>query len=1073
MTFAPTTSQREAITTVDCSLAVTAGAGSGKTRVLVERYLHLLKRGTNVDQIAAITFTKKAAQEMKERLRTMRPDLTESLERAQISTIHSLCQRIVQEHPLQAKIDPRFRVGEEWETRSLLTEVIEEIVMELDAPESLGTSFDVVDLILDLYETMISKGDLNFNRPVKDHDLADFPLLQLQQEVEHVISLKPTTATQERILDELKAGWPSIWALLALSDEDLQLEGLELLENGLKGIRGKFAEEVVFLKELIASAKQGITEKRGREVIAYLGETLEAVHQLYSERKRLASILDFNDLEQLSYELLQDPFVLADYPFAHLMVDEFQDTNPLQKKIVDALASTGAKLFVVGDPKQSIYRFRGADVDVFVQTKAEIAVDGKNVFLEKNFRSRPELIGFTNALFRQLLDGESIGFEASVPNKDAVGRPCVTILQTPTEELPANEARALEAEQIALKIRELVDSGSHKYEDISILFRAMTSAHIYEKALKEAGVPYVNLGGRGFYSKQEIQDVLHYFRWLEDPGDTVAQFAVLRSPFYLISDEGLMWLRQGCPEKLSAKEQREFRKSKEDYAKLQSLARHRPAPEVITTLLELTNYMERTWQLPFGPQKVANMEKLLEQSWDLFAKDLYTIPEQLRFLRLMTKEGHKEGEALLDAEHADVVVLRTIHNSKGLEFPVVFLPDTNASVVRRAGRNVLYHPDFGLTYKGMQSYEQAQVQEKMAEVSEAKRLLYVAITRAEEKFFWCARDGKDSKDSWWSWLQNCLNEIPADLYELQPGDLEPLRDTPAQGEVAQFEISRFESLEPQYNQVAFSVTSLMHYARCPRYYYLRYILGVPELQKESQSLVQGGVKELSATQRGNIVHRVCEQIKNPQDLPGLLEYAANMEGVELNDSQRNQLQKIITPYLQSEFFRRVQAGEKSTWSVHQELDFIISAGDFLVNGLVDQVFVGEEGVEVVDFKSNWVRQKQVEKVGASYKAQLRLYAWAMAREFRLPVLSSQAYFLIPNRLYSLEEQLLDVIQTEKWVVETCQNIIIGEQVGVEAFQSSADCSLCPQNFYCGNVHAQSTFGENTDIDVDWAEEEPV
>ena len=139
------------------------------------------------------------------------------------------------------------------------------------------------------------------------------------------------------------------------------------------------------------------------------------------------------------------------------------------------------------------------------------------------------------------------------------------------------------------------------------------------------------------------------------------RLAVLRSPFYLVSDEGLFWLRQGRLDKLSAKEQEAVVKSQADYDFLKAQSRHRPAPEVISSLLQRTDYVAKTWRLPFGPQKVANIEKLLEQSWDLFAKDVYAIPEQARFLRLMAREAQKEGEALLDAEHADVVVLRTIH----------------------------------------------------------------------------------------------------------------------------------------------------------------------------------------------------------------------------------------------------------------------------------------------------------------------------------------------------------------------------------------------------------------------------
>ena len=167
--------------------------------------------------------------------------------------------------------------------------------------------------------------------------------------------------------------------------------------------------------------------------------------------------------------------------------------------------------------------------------------------------------------------------------------------------------------------------------------------------------------------------MLHYFRWLEDSGDEVAKMAVLRSPFYLLSDEGLYWLRRGELDRLTPKEQEALARAEEDYSALQLLAKHQPAPVVIGELLRRTGYVEKTWRLPFGPQKVANIEKLLEQSWDLFARDVYTVPEQVRYLRLLAREAHKEGEAQLDAEHADVVILRTIHNAKGLELSLIHI----------------------------------------------------------------------------------------------------------------------------------------------------------------------------------------------------------------------------------------------------------------------------------------------------------------------------------------------------------------------------------------------------------------
>lgn len=1069
MTFEPTERQKEAITTIHCPVAVVAGAGSGKTRVLVERYLYLLDQGFSVEEIAAITFTKKAAQEMKERLLEARPELTARLEQAQISTIDSLCQRVVQEHPLQARIDPRFRVAEEWEARLLLAEVIEEVVRDAQPPGELGTPADACSLVQDLYEQMLRKGDLRFQRPFPG-PLEEFPLAELEREVEQALRLRPTTARQEEALAELNEEWPYLRELLRMADDDLRLEAMEVLDKQFKRITGNLGKQIADLKDLIARAKGIIIEGRARIVLSYLGQVLERVHDLYTERKRLGGLVDFNDLERLTCELLQDPQVAADYPFKHIMVDEFQDTNPLQKRIVDAFTAQGALLFVVGDPKQSIYRFRGADVGVFLQTEQEVREVGRRIVLDTNFRSTPELINFCNQFFGKLLEGEAVGFEPSLGNKPAAAKPCVSILETPAEGLPMDEARELEAEQIALKIRELVDSGRYKFEDISILFRAMTSVHIYERALKQAGVPYVNLSGRGFYSKQEIQDLLHYFRWLEDAGDEVARLAVLRSPFYLLSDEGLYWLRQGRLDKLSKEEQAAVVKAQEDYAELERLARHKPAPVVITELLRRTSYVEKTWQLPFGPQKVANIEKLLEQSWDLFARDLYSVPEQVRYLRLMAREAPKEGEAQLDAEHADVVVLRTIHNAKGLEFPVVFLADTNAGAVRSPKGQVLYHPEFGLTYRDTEHYKLAKELAREEEMSEAKRLLYVAVTRAQEEVYWCARAGKEINPNWWGWLKGLVDSVDQELYQVVPGDLPPLEEQPPQGEPARLELPRFLPLQPQYDQVPFSVTELMNYDRCPRYYYLRHILGLPERGGGGFG-DPGDSSRISATQRGSIVHRVVEQIMDPAHLRGLVEHAAAVEGVELDARQQAQLEEIIQPYLNSEFFARVQQG---AGSLYRERSFVVPAGGFLINGLVDQVFVGDRGIEIVDFKTNWIRPDQVAEVGAAYRVQLRLYAWAMAREFGLPVLSSQAYFLIPNRLYSLDAELLQVDKAEEWIIQTCQRIVHGAEIGVEEFPPSAHCAQCSQNSYCENAlraAKDGAFGETTDIDEDPLEEE--
>lgn len=1060
MGFAPTPSQKVAIETINQHVAVTAGAGSGKTRVLVERYLNLVDQGTPVPKIAAITFTKKAAQEMRERLQKARPALIQELTGAQISTIHSLCQRIIQEHPLEAAIDPRFRIGEEWETQALLLQIIGEVLEERELPDEFADRGQAGDLVWDLYKEMLTKGERNFPQPTEPFvpESVDLFVGPLCYEVEQFLKVPPDTKVQREVMEDLQGEWPRIKGLLSFPEPDLQLEGLTILGDFIKKIRGKLAEQTVLIKELIAEGREAVNTQKGAAMIHWLSDVLAVVHERYNQEKRDVGILDYNDLEYLAHQLLQLPEVRQEYDFSHLMVDEFQDTNPIQKEIVDALVEQGALLFVVGDPKQSIYRFRGADVGVFVQTKFEIEETGTNVFLAENFRARPELIEFTNYLFPQIMKTGDIIFEASQVSRERANRPCVTLFRTPAEDLNLEEGRIKEAEQIALQIRQLIDGGQYKYEDVALLFRAMSNVRIYERALQQANVPYVNLSGRGFYAQQEILDILHYFSWLEDSENLVSKLAVLRSPFYLISDQGLYWLQKGELEKLTKAEQEMVLKAEGDYVYLRELIKYADAPVVINTILEKTDYIKTTWRLPFGPQKVANVQKLVEQSWQLAAQDLVSVPEQLRYIRLMSKDTKGEGEALLDAEHADVVQIMTIHGAKGLEFPVVFLPDTSGSLTRAQRGPVLYHPNFGLTYKDTQAFEELKEVEKQAESYELQRLLYVAVTRAREELYWCSlADGKN-RQSWWKWLEDALPDIPERLYREVSAELLSLDNQFMEAPKSVFEPTDFEPLQPQYDHVVFSVTSLLNYEYCPRYYYLRYILRLPELNlnrpRNGQGQAQNG---LTAVQRGNIVHRVVEQIRDPAELGELIGYAAIMEGVTLGESQKRQLEQTVRPYLQSEFFLRVQ--NPSGWKVHHELDFNVSAGEFVINGLVDQVFVSPKGLEVVDFKSNWIKPEQVPSVGASYQVQLRLYAWAMAREFALPALKSQAYFLIPNQIYQLEPELLKPDQTETWITQICQDIIRGAEIGMEAFSPKDDCANCAQSGYCGNY---SSFGENRD-----------
>lgn len=325
--------------------------------------------------------------------------------------------------------------------------------------------------------------------------------------------------------------------------------------------------------------------------------------------------------------------------------------------------------------------------------------------------------------------------------------------------------------------------------------------------------------------------------------------------------------------------------------------------------------------------------------------------------------------------------------------------------------------------------------------------------------------------SWWRWLEAVIDQLPGELYTRAAGDLVPPGGEKSRREspIPPPESVRYGPLPPQYKGVTFSVTSLMQYVRCPRCFYLRYILGVPERQSSAAARPKQADLGITAVQRGNIVHRVCEQITDPAHLSELIEYAAAMEGIELDPVQAGLIKRIIEPYLASPFFLRLAGGGRKEWQIYREKDFLLPAGEFLLNGLVDQVFVAADGLEVVDFKSNWIKREQVEKVGESYLVQLRLYAWAMARRFGVRARHSQAYFLIPNEIYDLPAAFLDADKTEVWVSEICRSIVSNAALGSEAFPAAAGCSHCVLG---GAPPAEPIlFGKEREDELAWAEEE--
>lgn len=651
-----TDDQYAAVDIDDKNLIVVAGAGSGKTRVLVERYLRMLEKNPDwsLKSLVAITFTRAAAYEMRQRLRerlvgrarseqnpVWRKHLSE-LDSARIDTIHGFCAAILRANAAQAGIDPKFEVLDEVEAAILLENALQDSLATLE-PELLAlfSHYDSDKILaalkrqelvsLALPEDIPSPEDLLCHwrkqwaqalNEACQRLLGNEAVRQLMQ-ARHYPSDDKLGALYQQYQDcfrqvQAEQDADEIWQLIQ-----------ECYENGKVGNIGKLAawggaqekkQAAAFLrgvrerlKALIDEIGEPIGEldEQSAQLLPLWLRLMRQVQDAYRQRKLESALVDFDDLESLTARVLKHEPIRQRYrgaEFKHLLVDEFQDTNELQWQIIRALGDLdcGGALFVVGDPKQSIYQFRGADVSVFnrVQGLLKEAEQGQEIALSTSFRSHRRLISLFNALFKKWLvrDGDSpaADFEVAFDKEMSAVRPpppgaspedasiCPSIEmlllcnppqaepaaedETETDEteaaadaetekpqkLSAYDMREWEARAIARRVREIVDSGrlvfdrkigessGHRpirYGDIAMLLQAMSNVRIYEDAFKQAGLPFITIAGRGYYDRQEVWDMLDLLRCLHNPLDNLSLAAALRSPLFGFSDDLLFALR--------------------------------------------------------------------------------------------------------------------------------------------------------------------------------------------------------------------------------------------------------------------------------------------------------------------------------------------------------------------------------------------------------------------------------------------------------------------------------------------------------------------------------------------------
>ena len=734
---------------------VSAGAGTGKTTVLVERFAEAVcERGLDVDSMLVITYTERAAGELRGRVRARlreigRHDLARSLDGAWISTIHGFCLRLLKAHPFAAGLDPRFRVLDDSQGRVIRGEAFEAALNQFcagDDPERLkllatyGAS-GLRRMLTTVYETLRSAGrELRLElgeRPGLEERLAEL--------AEAARDLADDPAAKEA------ARAAAVQALALTAEPPLPERLLDLSGLRVRTERGASFEEA---RKAVQQAALDTLALNDREL---LQELLLGFADAYAAAKDRESALDFEDLQLRARDLLRDDEALRvreQLRFRSIMVDEFQDTNRLQCELVDLLTGPDTERFFVGDEFQSIYGFRHADVQVFRERRAEAET---LLPLTRNYRSRPELLSVVNHLFGAEFGEEFQPLAASGDFPDPV-------FGTPVELLVTDKAaysgtglhwRRAEARHVARRVKELVDTGAASAGEIVLLFAAGTDAEWYEEELREAGLATYRATGRGYFGQQQVVDLLSYLRLLQNRYDDEALVSVLASPFVGVSNDALMLVRRAArgpiftglerslPADLDPADVRLLKAFRQRYDRLADAAGRLSLERLCERIVADHDYDLAVLAQWDGRRRYANLRKLarLARSYEeLRGPDVEGF---VRFVEEQEAVGAAERDAVAEEEGADAVRLLTIHAAKGLEFKVVVVADAGRDRNAPSADEILCLSDgrFGfrvadpVTGKrhGVHDYEDVKEARAAEDEAERLRLYYVAMTRAIDR----------------------------------------------------------------------------------------------------------------------------------------------------------------------------------------------------------------------------------------------------------------------------------------------------------------------------------------------------
>ena len=1066
-----------AVENTDKNIIVEAGAGTGKTTLLVKKIMFLLfVKKVKLSRLIALTFTKKAAASLKQKLEEelfeayqtllfssfvltandnnfaeqlntypkekqdvfgkfrplfiksglSRDDLfaliktaLEEVPLCQIGTIHSFCVSLLKKYALEAGLNTKIDIKEE----------------------------DVFNIIFDKYWASFLDEELNLNSPHKETWLALLKEVNLSNLKNFAAALCSPIFENFNPQDNLPFIINEIQGHIQETEFLLQNhpEGNDLV-NCLRNTLKRFQEQVKFCKGEIKGFEELDFSVSFRK--SYTGwEKEEKHHAKHLIEYAKNNIVKNQTLFQKAYDLLH-PFVLKvkeemlkqnylsfdeiitkthhlllnnksvrqelKLSYDSIFIDEFQDTDPIQGEIMLFLAETpetfatawrdlqltSGKLFIVGDPKQSIYHFRGADISAYQDFCNLLKKQGAiTCVLQNNFRSAKEIIDFVNYFGKSQIKYVQHRQSAyqEIYHSKAFSNASVELYCNTLEDLNKENLRPIFAQTIAKWICDNVhktiksDGTPLQYKDIAILLPTATEINIFLSALKDNNIPYNVEEDGNFYSSQEILDLLNILKVLKNPQDKVALLGVLRSPIGLIND--LKLLNLSNQDKLNIYAETQDEQVQKIYEKLKTLkakVSNLNPVEIVNEILEIFNFTSYQALASLNEQTLANIAKFKQVVTKLFANGAYTLEQLLYNFENYQKESEKESSAILAEENFNVVKVLTIHKAKGLEYPVVILTDLSKDFTKKNPKKrkiAFYSRAMGLKSIALgtiKNYVISKIEEndKLQEFEERKRLLYVAMTRAKERLILV--DSLQSANNTYSqflydagcWPTPAKEETLITSKVFYQNILPPEEDFNAHNEHTETSFNfnfplwkgNFENRNKEYNT---------------------YLENGQKLTLGTATIFKTPAVEY-AIKVGSLCHKILQNIFSK--IPNSLEYETDKDAIK-------EAQSIVDDFCKTPVFEEL----KNMECLATELPFTVLENGIVKNGIVDALFRAKNGkLMLIDFKSDKIEVVNAKTVEPKYLEQLSFYKNALSKVFQGKIDTGLVY-LRPAKMYKIEE----------------------------------------------------------------------